>query len=207
MSHLLLVRHGKSLWNEKGLWTGQTEVSLHEDGRKEARRAGEAIRDIHIHHVYVSPMERTRETFFEIKQVLGRDDLEAQVHDALLERHYGIYTGKNKWEIKEKIGEEKFHRVRRGWDEPIPEGETLKDVHSRVIPYFKNEIEVTLRKGKNVLVVSHGNTIRALVKYLEDLDELAIEEVEIGTGEVHCYEINSEGRVLRKEIRGRSVGV
>ena len=202
MAKLILVRHGKSSWNKLGLWTGHTDVDLTEEGHVEAERAGELIRDIEIHHAHVSFLKRTHQTLDGIKRALGRDDIEPQMHAALNERHYGVHTGKNKWEIKEAVGEEEFTKIRRNWDHFIPEGETLKDVHARVVPYYEDEIKPQLTSGKNVLVVSHGNTLRALVKHLEDISEELICNVEIGTGEVLCYEVAMNGSVTDKEIRG-----
>lgn len=202
MAKLILVRHGKSAWNKLGLWTGHTDVDLIEEGHEEAKRAGELLRDIDIHHAHVSHLKRTHQTLEGIKRGLGRDDIEPQKHHALNERHYGVHTGKNKWEVKEAVGEEEFMKIRRNWDHFIPEGETLKDVHARVVPYYENEIKPQLAAGKNVLVVSHGNTLRALVKHLEEIPEELICDVEIGTGEVLCYDIDAEGTVGNKEIRG-----
>lgn len=200
MSYLILVRHGKSEWNKLGLWTGHTDVELVEEGLEEARQAGSAIADIEIHTAHVSELKRTHQTFHEMKLAFGQPDLEAKKHSALNERHYGIHTGKNKWQVKDEIGEEEFQRIRRGWDVKVPEGETLKDVHDRVVPYYQAGILPELLEGKNVLVVAHGNTLRALIKYLESKNEEEVEEVEVGTGEVHVYHIGPDG-VQGKEIR------
>lgn len=200
MAKLILVRHGKSEWNKLGLWTGHTDVNLAEEGHEEAKKAGEAIQDIEIHHAHVSLLTRAQQTLSGMLTALGKK-LEPKAHSALNERHYGIYTGKNKWEVKESVGEEMFQNMRRGWDVAIPEGETLKDVHARVAPYYSSEILPSLKADENVLVVAHGNTLRALIKELEGLDEHAICDVEVGTGEVHCYDIGPNGEVLGKEVR------
>ena len=207
MGRLICVRHGKSAYNALGLWTGHTDVELVDEGRSEARKAGEAIRDIHIHAAHTSMLTRTHQTLDEILGVLERADIEPTRHHALNERHYGIHTGKNKWEVKEAVGEEEFQRIRRGWDTPIPSGETLKDVHERVVPYFEEHIKPDLMAGKNVLVVSHGNTLRALVKHLDKLSEEQVAEVEIATGEVHCYTLDETGAVTDKEIRTTDVTI
>lgn len=201
MPHLILVRHGKSEWNHLGLWTGQTDVDLVEEGREEARKAGEALTDIEIHSAHVSALKRAQQTLDEIKTTLGHNDLPVNSHHALNERHYGIHTGKNKWQVKEEIGDEAFHQIRRGWDAPVPEGETLKDVHARVVPYYEENIKKELAEGKNVLVVAHGNSLRALAKHLEDLDEAQVCDLEIGTGEVHCYKFDDQGKFIEKDIR------
>ncbi len=199
MGHLILVRHGKSEWNKTGQWTGWTDVDLAEEGITEAKRAAGALTDIDIHVAHVSELKRAKQTLEHIKQHLGRE-IETKSHAALNERHYGIYTGKNKWQVKEEIGDEKFHALRRGWDVKIPEGESLKDVYTRVIPYFEKHIEPLVHAGKNVLVVAHGNSLRALVKHLENVSDAAVCDVELGTGEAHCYTFK-DGKLANKEVR------
>ncbi len=201
MAKLFLVRHGKSEWNKLGLWTGWTDVELDDDGHREALAAGEILKDEHIDTVYTSELKRTHQTFEKIKEGSGKHHLTHTPHKALNERHYGIHTGKNKWQVKEEIGEEEFQKIRRGWDTHIPEGETLKDVHDRVVPYYEENIKRDLSKGKNVLVVAHGNTLRALIKHLEDLGEVEVCEVEVGTDEVHFYHLDENSKVISKEIK------
>jgi 2,3-bisphosphoglycerate-dependent phosphoglycerate mutase len=202
MAKLILVRHGKSEWNKLGLWTGQEDVGLAPEGHIEAERAGELLRDIEIHHAHVSALKRTHQTLEGILKMLDRSDLVPEMHHALNERHYGIHQGKNKWEIKEIIGEDEFMKIRRNWDHPITGGETLKDVHARVVPHYEQNIRTQIHSGKNVIVVAHGNSLRALVKHLENISEELIADVEIGTGEIYCYDIGKEGSVVNKEIRG-----
>lgn len=201
MSKLFLVRHGKSEWNKLGLWTGWTDVDLVEEGHEEARKAGQHLKDEEIHVVHTSPLKRTHQTLQGIKEGSGKKDLTHSSHHPLTERSYGIHTGKNKWQVKEEIGDEAFQNLRRGWDVAIPEGETLKDVHGRVMPHYENEIKKELLAGRNVLIVSHGNTLRALIKHIENLSESEVSDLEVGTGEVVCYEFDIEGKVIGKEIR------
>lgn len=201
MAKLILVRHGKSEWNKLGKWTGHTDVELAVEGYAEAERAGTLIRDIEIHCAHVSVLKRTHQTFDGIVRALGRADIPCVAHVALNERDYGIHTGKNKWEVKEAVGEEIFTKIRRSWDHPIPEGETLRDAHARVVPYYEQTIKPQLVVGQNVLVVAHGNTLRALVKYLDDISDERICEFEIETGAVHCYDIDECGQVLTREVR------
>jgi len=120
---------------------------------------------------------------------------------ALNERDYGDLTGKNKWKIKEEYGEEQFQKWRRSWDIRPPNGESLKDVFDRVIPYYKIKILPELRNGKNVIVVAHGNSLRALIKYLENIPDGEIAEVEIGFSEAYVYEFDREGKIVGKEVR------
>lgn len=201
MPYLLFLRHGKSEWNEKGLWTGHTDVDLIEAGRTEARQAAAAIRDIPIHKIHVSDLKRAQQTMKEVKESLDITHIQHAVHPALKERHYGAYTGKNKWQIKEEIGEEQFQKIRRGWDVAIPDGETLKDVYVRASAYYDEVIKPQLLEGHNVLIVAHGNSLRALAKHVEGLSEEEIAALEIGTGEVHCYTLDDDGRLIGKEIR------
>ncbi len=202
MAKLFLVRHGQSEWNKLGLWTGWTDVSLDSDGIEEAKKAGEALKGEKIDTVYVSELKRTHQTFEKIKETCGQLGLTCVIDKALNERNYGIHTGKNKWQVKEEIGEEAFQNIRRGWDVHITDGETLKDVYTRVVPYYEENIKKDLKEGKNVLVVAHGNTLRALIKHLEDLDENQVCDVEVGTGAVHCYSVDDAGKITSKEVLG-----
>ena len=205
MAKLFLVRHGKSEWNKLGQWTGWTDVELVEEGREEARKAGEFLKEENIDVVYTSPLKRTHQTFDELKVTAGKSHLTHTSHPALNERHYGIHTGKNKWQVKDEVGEEMFNSIRRGWDTKIPEGETLKDVHARVMPYYEENIKKDLISGKNVLVVAHGNTLRALIKHLEDISDLEVENVEVGTGEVYSYGFDNDGKITSKEVKGGTI--
>ena len=201
MAYLVFVRHGQSEWNALGLWTGQRDVPLTEAGRAEARKAAEHLQDITLHKAYTSKLSRAQQTLDEIKQALGHADLETEEHEALNERHYGDYTAKNKWEIKDQIGEEAFTKLRRTWDHPVPNGETLKDVHARALPYYEERILQDLKAGKNVIVAAHGNTLRALMKHLENVADDNVHELEIGTGEVIVYEVDADGTVTDKQLR------
>lgn len=200
MAYLVLVRHGQSEWNALGLWTGQEDVSLTEQGRAEARKAAEALRHIPLHKAHTSSLSRAQQTLEEIKSALEHTDLETTHHSALNERHYGAYQAKNKWEIKEQLGEEDFNKLRRTWDHPVPDGETLKDVHARVLPYYEETILQDLREGKNVIVAAHGNSLRALMKHLDEVDDDSVHELEIGTGQVIAYQINEDGEVVEKTV-------
>jgi len=200
MANLILIRHGQSQWNEKGLWTGLTDIGLTEKGREEARVAGNKIKGMVIDFAFTSDLIRAQQTLEEIKGVLGIDVPTVQ-NKALNERDYGIFTGKNKWEIKKQVGDEQFQKIRRGWNTTIENGESLKDVYSRVIPYYQTEILPKLKEGKNVIIVAHGNSLRALVKYLEKISDSDVSNLEIATGEVYCYSLNEQGEIISKQIR------
>lgn len=201
MAHLILVRHGESEWNAKGLWTGWTDVNLSENGRGEAKKAGEALKDIHFDYAYTSALKRAQQTLQEIQGILGTS-LEPTTDEALNERSYGDFTGKNKWEVKEQVGEEEFQKLRRSWDYPPANGESLKMVYERVLPYYQSEIEPKIKEGKNVIIAAHGNSLRALIKYLENISDEEITKLELPTGGLYVYQLDQEGKVTSKEIRG-----
>lgn len=203
MAYLVLIRHGQSEWNALGLWTGQEDVPLTDMGKQEARRAVEHLKDIPLHKAHTSRLARAKQTLQEIKEAMGHSELVTVEHEALNERHYGDYTAKNKWEIAEQLGKEEFTKLRRNWNHPVPNGETLKDVHARVLPYYEQHILSDLKAGKNVIVAAHGNSLRALMKHLEKYAEDKVHELEIGTGEVLVYEISEDGTVVGKEVRSR----
>ncbi len=202
MAYLVLVRHGESLWNAQGVWTGLTDIPLSDKGRKEARLAGEKIKDILFDSVYTSKLTRAIQTWEEIKKTLYQNSPPGIISDkALNERDYGVYTGKNKWEIQTELGVEQFQKLRRCWDFPVTSGESLKDVYNRVVPYFEKEILPKLKSGKNILISAHGNSLRALVKYLENISDDKISNLEIPTGQVYMYNIDESGKIISKEIR------
>ncbi len=198
---LILVRHGQSEWNAQGLWTGQYDSPLSQEGRDEARVAAELLRTIKIHKAYTSTLSRARQTLDEIKQALDCSKLPTIEDDALNERDYGDYTGKNKWHIKDLVGETEFNNIRRQWNYPIPGGETLKDVYSRTIPYFTKHLLDDLKAGQNILVVAHGNSLRSIMKYLERVDDSRAHELQINTAQVIVYDITDSGEVASKSIR------
>ncbi len=202
MAYLVLVRHGESEWNAKGTWTGWTDIGLTDKGRQEARKAGGQIKDIKLDIAYTSSLSRAKETLEIIKETLGKTSLQTFENPALNERNYGDYTGQNKWQVKQELGEENFKKLRRGWNYTVPNGETLKDVYERVVPYYEQEISPKLKAGKNVLISAHGNSLRALVKYLDGLSDDEIEGFEIATGQVLVYQIDETGKVISKETRG-----
>lgn len=203
MSNLILVRHGTSVWNELGLWTGLTDVDLAEAGKVEARGVGELLADIEIDQVYSSTLHRTQQTFDAMRPALKiKEPLQLVTNAALNERDYGTYTGKNKWQVKEEVGEQKFQQIRRGWDVLIPEGESLKAVYERVVPYYQSVIQPQLIAAQqNVLVVAHGNSLRALIKLLENLNEQEVSNLEIGFNEARIYQMNEAGEIVGKEVR------
>lgn len=198
---LVISRHAESEWNVLGKWTGLTDINLTEKGHEEAFKIGEILKGITFDAVYTSEQKRTHQTLAGILKGSEHPDVPHHVHGAVNERDYGDLTGKNKWEVQEEIGDEAFKGIRRGWDYPVPGGETLKDVHGRVVPFFDKEILPRLQKGENILLVAHGNSIRALMKHLEDIHEEEIAEVEMSFGQILLYHIAPEGGSHKKEVR------
>lgn len=200
MAYLVLIRHGATAWNEEGRWQGFTDISITDSGKEEIKQAAQSIKDIRIDLAYTSNLTRTKESYQEIVRELGLAC--PVVHEAALnERDYGIYNGKNKQEVRQELGEEEFEKLRRDFDYPVPAGETLKNVYERVVPFYKQKILNDLKSGKNVLVVSSGNTIRALIKYLENISDEDIARVDLGFGAVLVFVVDSHGKVTDKQAR------
>lgn len=203
MSYLVLVRHGLSDYNKKGLWTGWDDPPLSGEGFEEARKTGEQLKDILFDFAYSSDQIRSVQTLEEILKSTNQTVPIVQ-DQHIRERNYGVYTRKNKWDVQKEVGEEEFHKIRRGWDYPIPEGESLKQVYDRVIPYFQSDILPKLTEGKNIIITSSGNALRSLVKYLEQISDDKIADLEIGIAEAYVYQIDNQGKVIFKEIRGEN---
>jgi len=201
MAYLILVRHGQSEWNLLNKWTGHIDVELTEKGKEEARKAAFLLKDIQIHKAHTSDLKRAQKTLEIILDELGLKDIVIKKDAAIKERDYGDLTGMNKEEARKKFGEEKFTLYRRSWDVAPPKGESLKDTANRAIPYYENHVLDDLKNGHNVIISAHGNTLRAIVKHLEDVSDHEIPDLEIGTGVVYVYEINKKGKIISKEIR------
>ena len=208
MTKLILTRHGQSTWNAENRFTGWVDVDLSSKGIEEAEKSGQIIKDLNvkIDFSYTSYLKRAIKT---LTSILKKNNLELKFNTVwqLNERHYGSLTGLNKEETKRKIGEEQFIKYRRSWDKAppamereneyqalfsplntnIPVGmtpltESLKDTYNRVIPFYENEIKKNLKDKKNVLISAHGNSLRALCKYLFNISDTKINELEIPTG-------------------------
>lgn len=199
MAKLVLVRHGESKWNAIGAWTGLTDISLDEKGRELAKKDGEFLKGISFQIAFTSKLRRAQQSLDEIKKVLG--GIPTIENSAINERDYGDLTGRNKLEMEKEYGEEQYLRWRRSWDYPIPYGETLKNVYERVVPFYESNILPELKKGKNVLVVAHGNSLRALIKNLENISDEEIPNLELATGEIYIYRVNEAGAIINKEIK------
>ena len=220
MSYLILIRHGQSVWNLEKKFTGWVDVDLTENGKSEAKKAGELIKsnNINIDIYYSSFQLRAKNTLKLIKEIL-QDTKNFNKAWQLNERHYGALTGLNKDEMKAKLGEDKVHQFRRSWDlrpdpldknnpyhptnietyktipiNQIPNTESLKDTYERVLKFYTKEIE-NKTKNNNILISAHGNSIRALCKYLFGLDKNQISKLEIPTGNPLLINLNKENKI------------
>ncbi len=221
MSKLILIRHGQSVWNAENRFTGWVDVDLSEKGILEAQKSGRLIKNLNINIdvSYTSFLKRAIKTLTTILQENGLE-LKFNTSWELNERHYGSLTGLNKDETKKKIGEEQFKKYRRSWDVPpppmaeheknlslfsplnasipvgmIPFKESLKDTYERVIPYYEKEIQKHIKENKNVLVSAHGNSLRALCKYLFKISDQKINELEIPTGNPLVVEFDNNFKI------------
>ena len=202
MGKLVLVRHHESEWNKLGKWTGVVDVHLSPEGFEGSKKMGELIKDFHFDQIFTSTQIRSQETLANMLTTMPLAvNIPREASKAINERDYGDYTGKNKWDMEKILGEEEFLKIRRSWDAAIPNGESLKMVYARSVPFFLERILPLLREGKNVLVVAHGNSIRALMKYIENISDEGIAKVEMIFGSVLIYDLDTEGHMTNKEIR------
>ncbi|OAQ40764.1 2,3-bisphosphoglycerate-dependent phosphoglycerate mutase [Pedobacter psychrophilus] len=179
---LILVRHGQSVWNLENKFTGQKDVELSPKGEEEAKDAGELLKSTCIDKVYTSTLIRAKHTYEIIKKISGLEKIPVVENKALNERKYGDLEGLNKFDTIKEFGIEQVQIWRRSFDVRPPNGESLKDTYDRVVPYFNSHIKKDLDKGLNILIVAHGNSLRALIMYLENISKEEIMEREIATG-------------------------
>ena len=226
---LVIIRHGESEWNKLNLFTGWSDVDLSPEGKKEAILAGKALKEEEIDFdvCYTSYLKRAIHTLNLVLEEMNRDWLPVVKSYKLNERHYGALQGLNKAETAKKYGEKQVKIWRRSFsvrppvlDETsnqnpkkqvqysginrheLPLCESLEDTINRVVPYFNNVIKKDMLSGKRVLIVAHGNSIRSLVKYFENLSEEEILEVNIPTGTPLVYEFDDDFRVIEKHYLG-----
>ncbi|MCC3157132.1 2,3-diphosphoglycerate-dependent phosphoglycerate mutase [Hymenobacter sp. 15J16-1T3B] len=192
MAQLVLVRHGQSEANLAGVFTGWLDVPLTPQGEAEAREAGQRLHNFHFDAAYCSTLVRSRRTMELILSELHEDNIPVYAADALRERMYGALQGLNKAETIARYGLEQVTRWRRGYEDAPPEGETLHHTLDRVVAYYNEVLAPALRAGQSLLVVSHGNTLRALRMQLEGLTVAQVEALEIPTGGIRVYELTRE---------------
>lgn len=229
MKKIVLIRHGESVWNKENLFTGWTDVTLSEKGIEEAKKGGIALKKegYTFDKAYTSVLTRAIKTLNFVLEEM--DELYVPVIKAwqLNERHYGSLQGLNKAETAEKYGEDQVKIWRRSYDIPppplektddrypgkdkryedmdekdLPLTECLKDTVSRVIPYWENVILKDVKAGKNIVVAAHGNSLRALVKYLDDISDEDIIELNIPTGMPLVYELDDNYKAINKYYLG-----
>lgn len=223
---LILLRHGESVWNKENRFTGWTDVDLSSKGVDEAINAGKIMKNNNItfNVAFSSVLLRAKRT---LELVLKEMNVNVPIYYSyrLNERHYGALQGLNKDETRKKYGEEQVHIWRRSYDvrppmltiddprypgndplykdlskDELPLTECLKDTLDRVLPYYNNEIKTHLLKGENVLIVAHGNSIRSIIKYIENISDEDIMNVEIPTGVPYIYELDNELNIINKTI-------
>ncbi len=199
MPTLVIVRHGQSLWNKENRFTGWIDIDLSAKGIEEAQQAAEKLKegDYTFDIAFTSALKRAQHTLDIILEGTGQTHLTVYKDKALNERMYGDLQGQNKDEARERFGEEQVHIWRRSYDVPPPNGESLKDTGARVMPYYEEEIVPHLKKGENVIIAAHGNSLRALIKHLEGYGDDEIVKVEIPTGTPKVYELDDELNVLK----------
>jgi len=226
MSHLVLLRHGESVWNRLNVFTGWVDVPLTVKGIEEATAAGRKLENFSFDVIYVSTLVRAMETAMIAMAYNKSDRLPVVIHSEegkekewskiydreteqqvipvirdwhLNERYYGELQGKNKARTAEEYGAEQVHLWRRSYDIPPPGGECLKDTAARTIPFFREHILPLLEGGKNVFVAAHGNSLRSIVMHLDDLSEEDVLQLEIPTGQPILYQYDGD-HLTKKEI-------
>jgi len=182
MPQLVLVRHGQSTWNLENRFTGETDIPLTDLGRDEARAAGVKLRDIPFAQGFTSVLQRAIDTMTLILEEAHQPQLPVTRNRALNERNYGRLQGLNKKEVAKEYGDEQVAIWRRSFATRPPGGESLADTKARVVPYFDMAVEPLLLQGQNILIVAHGNSLRALIMYLEKIGEEAIADFDLPTG-------------------------
>lgn len=196
MAQLVIFRHGQSTWNLENKFTGWVDVDLTPKGIEEAKAAGEKIKNFKFDYAYSSALKRAQDTLTIALETAKHPPITPIYDQALNERMYGDLQGLDKAETAKKYGEDQVKIWRRSYDIPPPKGESLKDTATRVLPYFEKEIVPKLKAGKNVLIVAHGNSLRALIMHLEKMTPKQILEFEIGTGQPRLYELDKDLNVI-----------
>ena len=224
LTTMVLVRHGQSQWNLENRFTGWVDVPLSIKGRQEATSAGKKLKEMRFDAIYISHLLRAIQTLHYILLELSDTRIpiiyheEKRIHDwehyngdrnneipiyqsvDLAERYYGDLQGLNKAETMKKYGDAQVHLWRRSYDINPPHGESLKDTCERTIPYYKNHILLDLQAGKNVLIVAHGNSLRSITKYVENISDTEIPNVEIPTGVPIVYTFDSQMKLQKKVL-------
>lgn len=220
MIKLVLVRHGESIWNLENKFTGWTDVDLSENGVKEAIDAGKVLKEkgFTFDVAFTSVLKRANRTLDLILKELNQENIPINKSWRLNERHYGALQGLNKKAVANIYGDEQVHIWRRSYDvrppkltnddrrykemlinytEYIPHTECLKDTVERVIPYWKSDILPMIKEGKKVIIAAHGNSLRGLIKYLDNMSDEEIVNLEIETVNPICYELDDNYKPIK----------
>lgn len=199
MSYIVFVRHGESHGNERGILTGQLDVPLTDFGVEQAEQVGVSLRDLGLSfdEAYSSRLQRAKHTLCVVLEQMPTSQPPTKAHAALNERDFGDYTGKPKVEVQQTIGGKAYKDVVKGWDVAAPNGESLRDVQLRVVPYFETEILPSLKNGQNVIVVAHHQTLRAIIKHLDNIADDAIGGVSIENAQPIIYQYNTTSGELK----------
>lgn len=197
MAQLVIIRHGQSQWNLENRFTGWVDVDLSPKGVEEAKNAAEMLKDYKFDAAFTSDLQRAQKTLTAILEITEQTNIPVTKHEALNERMYGDLQGLDKTETAEKYGADQVHIWRRSYDVPPPNGESLKDTEARVIPYYKENIEPLLKEGKSIIISAHGNSLRALIMYLENLTPDEILQKELGTARPIIYDLDGDAKVLK----------
>lgn len=229
MKQLVLVRHGESLWNQENRFTGWVDIDLSEKGRKEAARAGQLLKEggFRFDSAYTSVLKRAIRTLWLAMDSMDSMYLPVTTSWRLNERHYGALQGLDKSETAAKYGEDQVKIWRRSYNTPpplisdaelskqrseprfatipekdFPRGETLKTTLDRLLPFWNGELAPRIKKGERLLIVAHGNSLRALVQHLEGISESDIMELNIPTGTPLVYELSDDLKFRSKRYLG-----
>lgn len=226
MKKIVLVRHGQSLWNKQNLFSGWTDVGLTTQGIEDARIMGKRIisKGYQFNRAYSSVLQRASITLDLILEVMGQSNIPTIRDWRLNERHYGKLQGKSKVDILDELSWEQLHSYRRGYytrpaalemDDPrnavfdpkyasvakelLPSTESLDDAYKRVIPYFEENVLNCLQDNEQIIMSLHGNTLRVLLKYFDNLTDNEIEGVEFAIGDILVYNLDIDNKVISKE--------
>ena len=224
MIKLVLVRHGQSMWNLENKFTGWTDVDLSKQGIKKKKKAGRVLKRLGFRFdlAYTSVLKRAEDTLDYILKEMEQEDIEIKRSWKLNERHYGALQGLNKEETKKKYGEEQVLLWRRSTDtrppeleetdarypgndpkykelskDELPKTENLVDTIKRVVEYWNSDIKQEIKKGKRVIIAAHGNSLRALIKYLDNISDEDIIKLELQTGNPICYELDDNLKPIK----------
>ncbi len=229
MGTLILVRHGQSIWNLQNRFTGWVDVSLSQQGMKEAEQVGKMLAEQAIDVAYTSVLLRAQDSLYEIlkhnlhcRQYVrvheknrqryehfsptAGDEAELKIFmsENLNERFYGDLQGLDKDRARQQFGSEQVHQWRRSYDIPPPNGESLHMTAQRTMPYFHQHIDPQLRAGKTVLISAHGNSLRAIIMHIEGMTPTQIINYELATGTPHIYQFDADLQLLDKQILTRN---